>query len=68
MVKIVISFSFFQEGAPVNTWRQLRLLRRLTTCLTVSMVERMLTLGKHCVAHSMITVPIWIIGRRQVWG
>jgi hypothetical protein len=24
--------------------------------------------GKNCVAHSAITVPICIIGKKQVWG
>jgi hypothetical protein len=24
--------------------------------------------GKNCIAHSAITVPICIIGKKQVWG
>jgi hypothetical protein len=55
----LISFlMFFQDGAAANTREQLRLFRRLITSLIVSMVERVLTQVKHCVAHSMIPVLI----------
>jgi hypothetical protein len=56
---------FFQEAAAVNTWQQLRMLRRLTNSLTVSMVECVLTKGKHRVAHSAITVFIYVIGKSR---
>jgi hypothetical protein len=45
-------FMFVQEVTAVNTWQQLLLLRRLTTSFILSMVECVLTQGKHCVAHS----------------
>jgi hypothetical protein len=49
---------FFYEGAAVNTWQQLCLLRRLKISMIVSMVESVLTQRKHHVAQSVITVPI----------
>jgi hypothetical protein len=49
---------FFQEGAAGNTWEHMCLLRRLITSLRVSMVEHVLTQGKHHVAHLTITVLI----------
>jgi hypothetical protein len=57
---------FVQETAA--TWQQLRLLRRLTVSLIFLVVEHVLTQGKHCISHSVITAPIYIIGKRQVWG